>query len=154
MLFRSVAFKIYRTLPHLWADTRRLSLLSVIVLLSVFGLKLGATMLGLQFSSGQLGYLGMSSVAAASMLVCVLLDVHLAVLIAALLSVQSGLIMNHEIRFTVMTLMGSLVGISCVDTLRRQSNLPRVALILSATNVVMVWLLGLLLSDKIGRAHV
>lgn len=143
-----VAFKIYRTLPRLWEDTRRLALLSVIVLLSVFGLKLGATMLGVQFSSGQLGYLGMSSVAAAGMLVCVLLDVHLAVLIAALLSVQSGLIMNHEIRFTVMTLMGSLVGISCVDTLRRQSNLPRVAFVLSATNVVMVFLLGLLLNDS------
>ncbi len=144
-----VAFKIYRTLPSLWDDTRRLSLLSVIVLLSVFGLKLGATMLGVQFSSGQLGYLGMSSVAAASMLVCVLLDVHLAVLIAALLSVQSGLIMNHEIRFTVMTLMGSLVGISCVDTLRRQSNLPRIAFILSATNAGMVWLLGMLLNDSV-----
>jgi putative nucleotidyltransferase with HDIG domain len=143
-----VAFKIYRTMPHLWADTRRLALLSLIVLLSVFGLKIGATMLGVQFSSGQLGYLGMSSVAAAGMLVCVLLDVHLAVLIAALLSVQSGLIMNHEIRFTVMTLMGSLVGISCVDKLRRQSNLPQIALVLSATNLGMVLLLGLLMNDS------
>ncbi|MCX6380078.1 MAG: HDIG domain-containing protein [Armatimonadetes bacterium] len=144
-----VAFKIRRTMPKLYADTRRLTLLSVIVLLSVFGLKVGATMLGLQFSSGQLGYLGMSSVAAAGMLVCVLLDAHLAVLIAALLAVLSGLVMNHEIRFTVMTMMSSLVGISCVDNVHRRTNAPLISGVLSITNIGLVWLLGLLLNDSL-----
>lgn len=144
-----VAFKIRRTMPKLYADTRRLTLLSVIVLLSVLGLKAGATMLGLQFSSGQLGYLGMSSVAAAGMLVCVLLDAHLAVLIAALLAALSGLVMNHEIRFTVMTMMSSLVGISCVDNVRRRTNAPLISGVLSITNIGLVWLLGLLLNDSL-----
>ncbi len=144
-----VAFKIRRTMPKLYADTRRLTLLSVIALLSVLGLKVGATMLGLQFSSGQLGYLGMSSVAAAGMLVCVLLDAHLAVLITALLAILSGLVMNHEIRFTVMTMMSSLVAISCVDNVRRRSNAPLISAILSVTNIGLVWLLGLLLNDSL-----
>ena len=142
-----VALTIARTLPKLYADTRRLTLLSVIVLLSVFGLKMGSTMLGLQFSSGQLGYLGMMSVAAAGMLVCVLLDTHLAVLIVALLSVQSGLIMNHEIRYTVMTLMSSLVGIASVVSTRRKVNLLTTLGALAAANIALVWLLGLLLND-------
>ena len=89
------------------------------------------------------------SVAAAGMLVSVLLSRNLAVLIAALLSVQSGLIMNHEIRFTVMTLMGSLVGISAVGGARSKVNLPGVTLILATTNVGLVWLLGLLFSDSL-----
>ena len=144
-----VALTIARTLPKLYADTRRLTLLSVIVLLSVFGLKMGSTLLGLQFSSGQLGYLGMMSVAAAGMLVCVLLDTHLAVLIVALLSVQYGLIMNHEIRYTVMTLMSSLVGIASVVSSRRKVNLLNTLGALAAANIVLVWLLGLLLNDTL-----
>jgi putative nucleotidyltransferase with HDIG domain len=144
-----VVVAIARTLPVLYADTRRMALLSLIVLLSVFGLKVGGTMLGLQFSSGQLGYLGMMSVAAAGMLVCVLLDRHLAVWIVALLSALSGLIMNHEIRYTVMTLMSSLVGILCVGGERRKINLPVVTAILAAANVGMVWLLGLLLNETV-----
>ena len=142
-----VAVAIRRAHPKLYADTRRLTLLSVIVLLSVFGLKLGGTMLGLQFSGGQLGYLGMMSVAAAGMLVCVLLDTHLAVLIIALLAALSGLIMNHEIRFTVMTLMSSLVGIASVASARRKVNLLGTLGVLAAANVGLVLLLGLLLGD-------
>lgn len=144
-----VAYYIRRALPALYKNTRQLSLLAVIVLLSVFGLKVGASLLGLQFSSGQLGYLGMMGVAAAGMLVSLLLDMYLAVLIVALLSVQSGLIMNHEIRFTVMTLMSSLVGILSSGNMRHKVNLPRTTAALAATNVGLVWLLGLLLNEPL-----
>ena len=142
MLF--VALYIHRTLPALYANTQRLALLSVIVLLSVFGLKVGATMLGLQISNGQLVYLGMMSVTAAGMLVTVLLDRGLAVLIVALLAMLSGLIMNHEIRFAVMTLMSSLVGIVVVSPARSRNNLVHVTLALGAVNIGLVWLLGAL----------
>ncbi|MDE2127496.1 MAG: HDIG domain-containing protein [Armatimonadetes bacterium] len=140
---------VARTLPALYRDTRRLALLAVIALLSVLGLKVGASMLGLSFSSGQLGYLGMMSVAAAGMLVAALLDVQLAVLVAALLSVQSGLIMNHEIRFTIMTLMSSLVGIFSVSLARTRSGLLLVTAALAGTNLALVWLLGILLRDSL-----
>lgn len=139
-----VALYIHRTLPALYANTRRLTLLSVIVLLSVFGLKVGATMLGLQISNGQLVYLGMMSVTAAGMLVTVMLDRGLAVLVVALLAMMSGLIMNHEIRFAVMTLMSSLVGILVVSPGRSRNSLFHVTLILSAVNASLVWLLGML----------
>ncbi len=143
-----VAYYIARMLPALFDDTRRLALLAVIVLFSVAGLKVGATLLGLQFSGWQLGYLGMMSVAAAGMLVSVLLDVHLAMLIVALLSIQSGIIMNHEIRFSVMTLLSSLVGIASVAHVRRKTNLLRTTALLALSNVGLVWLLGLLFNDR------
>ncbi|HLV81101.1 MAG TPA: HDIG domain-containing protein, partial [Chthonomonadaceae bacterium] len=146
-----VVLFIARTLPALYRDRRRLALLAVIVLLSVFGLKVGATMLGLSFGSGQPGYLGMMSVVAAGMLVSVLLDAHLAVLIVALLAVQSGLIMNHEIRFTVMALMSSLVGILCIGSGRARHNLLKTTLALAGANLAMVWLLGLLLRDSLAE---
>lgn len=144
-----VVFAIRRTLPKLYVDRRRLALLSVIVLLSILGLKVGGTMLGVSFSAGQVGYLGLMSVAAAGMLVSVLLDMHLAVLVVALLAVQSGLIMNHEIRFVVMTLLSSLVGIMSVGSVRRKTNLPVTTVALAATNLCLVWLLGLLLKDPL-----
>ncbi len=146
-----VVFYIYRILPALYADRRRLSLLLMIVLMSVFGLKVGATMFGLSFSSGQLGYLGMMSVAAAGMLISVLIDRNLAVMVVSLLAVQSGLIMNHEIRFTVMTLMGSLVGIITVGSVRRTNNLLMTTACLAATSLGMVWLLGMLLNDSLAE---
>lgn len=144
-----VVFAIRRTLPWLYVDPRRLALLSVIVLLSIFGLKVGGTMLGVSFSAGQVGYLGVMSVAAAGMLVSVLLDMHLAVLVVALLAVQSGLIMNHEIRFTVMTLLSSLVGIMSVGNVRKKTNLPATTAALAGANLCLVWLLGLLLKDPL-----
>jgi len=146
-----VAVFVRRNLPAIYGDLRRLSLLSFIVLLSVLGLKVGATMLGLQFTGGQFGYLAMMSVAAAGMLVSVLLDTHLAVIVVALLSVLSGLIMNHEIRFTVMTLMSSFVGIGSCRTVRTRMNLLNTSLILSCTNLSLVWLMGLLLRDSISE---
>jgi putative nucleotidyltransferase with HDIG domain len=144
-----VVYAIRRTLPRLYVDRRRLALLAVIVLLSILGLKVGGTMLGVSFSAGQVGYLGLMSVAAAGMLVSVLLDMHLAVLVVALLAVQSGLIMNHEIRFTVMTLLSSLVGIMSVGNVRRKTNLPATTAALAGTNLCLVWLLGLLLKDPL-----
>ncbi len=143
-----VAAFIRRSLPALYGDIRRLSLLSFIVLLSVLGLKVGATMLGLQFTGGQFGFLAMMSVAAAGMLVSVLLDTNLAVIVAALLSVLSGLIMNHEIRFTVMTLMSSLVGIGSCRTARTRTNLLHTSIALSCANLALVWLMGMLLRDS------
>lgn len=144
-----VVFYISRALPALYGDRRRLALLALIVALSVFGLKVAASMLGLSFSGGQLGYLGMMSVAAAGMLVSVLLDMHLAVIIVAMLSALSGLLMNHEIRFAVMTLLSSLVGIISVGSARGRSNLLGTTMAMAAANLALVWILGLLLRDAL-----
>src|SRR5205823_5509570 len=126
-----------------------LTLLAVIVLISVFGLKIGGTLFGLSFSLFQIGYMGMMTVVAAGMLVSVLLDMQLAVLVVALLAVQSGLIINHEIRFTVMTLMSSLVGIFRVGSVGRKNNLPVITVALAVANLSLVWLMGMIQRDSL-----
>jgi hypothetical protein len=83
------------------------------------------------------------------MLVSALLDVSLGVLITSLLAVQSGLIMNHEIRFAVMSLVSGLVGIHTMTGRRQRMQLPRATLAIAATNVAMVWVLGGLLGDTL-----
>ncbi len=136
-----------RGLPAIYSDTRRMALLATIVLSSLFAMKVGAALFGLQISGAQTGYLSVVSVTAGGMLVCVLLDTNLAVLIVALLSVQAGLLMNFELRFTVMTLISGLAGVACANPARKRSNLPFVAFTLIAVNIGMVWLLGMLFSD-------
>ena len=144
-----VVYTIAHNLPKLYADRRKLALLSLIVLVSVLGLKVGAAALGMTYGVGQPGYLGMMSVVAAAMLISVLIDRQLAFLVAALLSVQSGLIMNHEIRFTVMTLLSSIVGIASASPVRSRSNLLVSTGALAVANVALVWLMGLLLRDSL-----
>src|SRR6185503_16485230 len=94
-------------------------------------------------------YLGMMMVVGAGMLIAVLLTPSLAMLVTALMSVVTGLILNHEIRFSVMTLVSSLVGINAVLGIRERSQLLKAALAVAAANVAMVWILGGLLGDNL-----
>ena len=139
---------IRRTDQALYDDTTRLVLLSAIVVASVFGLKAFGTMFGISLTGVQFGYMGMMSVVAAGMMIAVLLNPGLAILVTALLSVQSGLMMNHEIRFPIMTLIGSMVGIYYVSDIRDRSAALRASLALALTNVALVWVLGGLLGDS------
>lgn len=140
---------IRRTRPAIYHNPRRLFLLAVLVISSVFGLKIFGNMLGLSLSGVQFGYLGMMTVVAAGMMIAVLLDASLAVLVTALLAVISGLIMNHEIRFPVMTLFSSLVGIYSVSNIRDRGHLLRAWIALSAANLALVWVVGGLLGDTL-----
>src|SRR5262249_662735 len=72
----------------------------------------------------------------------------LAMLVVSLLSVQSGLIMNHEIRFSVMTLLGGLVGIYCVANIRNRADVLKASVAIAGTNTALVWILGGVLGDS------
>lgn len=135
--------------PDLYDSPKHLFLLAAIVITSVFGLKIFGQMLGLPLSIVQFSYLGMMMVVAAGMMVAVLMDLPLAILVTALLSVQSGLIMNHELRFSVMTLISSLVGIYSVSEMRDRQHLLRAIAAVAATNLALVWVLGGLLGDTL-----
>lgn len=140
---------IRRANPAVYADPRQLFLLSLTVLLSVLGLRVFGTLFGITLSGMQFGYLGMMTVVSAGMLITVLLDAPLATLITALLSVQTGLIISHEVRFTVMTLVSGLVGIFSVSNIRDRSHLLKATLAIASANVALVWLLGGLLGDTL-----
>ncbi len=141
---------IYLRLFHreMYAKTPLLVLLSIQTVLAVVGLKIGSLLLGLPFTGVHFGYLGMMCVASAGMAIALLLDAGVATLIVALLSIASGMILNNELRFTMLTLGSSLVGIVAVATLKNRSDYLRATLILCVANTVLNALVGLLDGDR------
>ena len=140
--------------PAIYYNYGLLILISSIVVFSVLGLKVFGQMLGIPLSLVQVGYFGLMMVVAAGMVLTLLLNAQLAIVITALLSVLSGLIMNHELRFTVMTLMGSLVGIFSVANIRARGHLIRATLAVALTNIALVWILGGLQGDSLNEMSV
>lgn len=129
------------------ANTSRLSLLAILTVVSVLGIKVGSTLLGLSFSGVHFGYLGMMCVASAAMVIALLISPSVATLVAALLAVTSGVVLNNELRFTLITLGSALVGIVAVATLRNRTDLMRAALILCGSNAVLNGVVGQLEGD-------
>jgi putative nucleotidyltransferase with HDIG domain len=142
-----VLVAIYLALFHadLYHDMSRLLLLAILALVSVVGLKIGSNLLGLPISG--FGYLGVMCVASAGMAIALLLSPAVATLIVGLLAVVSGLILHHELRFTVITLASSLVGIVSVATLRNRGDLVRATVLLCGANVVLNLLVGQIEGD-------
>jgi hypothetical protein len=147
LLVALTAVYLYQFHRDLYDDTPRLLLLSILSVVSVVGLKIGSTLLGLPITGVHVGYLGMMCVASAGMAIALLISPRVATLIVALLSVASGLVLNHELRFTVITLGSSLVGIVSVSSLRNRGDLLRAAVIVCASNAVLNVLVGQLEGD-------
>lgn len=143
-----VTLYIARYHSAIYHSTKLLILLSLIVVLSVLGLKLGSTMLGLQLSGVQFGYFSMIWIATAGMLTAILLSPQLAVLIVALLSTTSGLAMQHELRWALAAVVSSLIGIYVVSDIRHRSDLMRAAVVMCAANLAMVGLVGRICGDS------
>ena len=135
----------------LYYDTRLLVLLSILSILAVAGLKVGSLLLGLPFSGVHFGYLGMMCVASAGMAIALLIDAGVATLTVALLSIASGMILNNELRFTLLTLGSSLVGIVAAATLKHRSDYLRATLILCTANAALNALVGQLEGDLPGE---
>ena len=122
---------------ELFADTLRLLLICVLSVFSVIGLKVGAWLFAISVPGVHVGYLGMMCVASAGMAIALTLSPRVATLIVAVLSVASGLILNNELRFTLITLGSSLIGIVSVATLRSRTDFLRSALLLCGGNAVL-----------------
>lgn len=141
---------VYLRLFHrkLYSNTQLLLLLAIQTVLAVVGLKIGSLLLGLPFSGVHFGYLGMMCVASAGMAIALLIDAGVATLIVALLSIAAGMILNNELRFTLLTLGSSLAGIVAVATLKNRTDYLRATLILCATNTTLNALVGLLEGER------
>ncbi|MGQ9541675.1 MAG: HD family phosphohydrolase [Armatimonadota bacterium] len=128
--------------PRVYNQPRQLWLISVVVALSALGVKLGSGLLGLPLSGVQLGYLMVMSTTMAGMLLAVLVSPHLATLLVGMLAIQSALLMNGDMRFAAISLMSSLVGIYSVWRLHDRYDLLRAGLWISATSLLLTWVLG------------
>lgn len=130
-----------------YRTTRLLALLSLVVVVSTLGLKLGGGMLGIKLSGLQLAYIGVMSTTTAGMVLAVLLNPQVAVLIVAMLSIVSGLVTNFELRFATATLVSGLVAIYAVANIRGRADLMRAFGAIAITNVAIIWILGGLFGD-------
>jgi cyclic-di-AMP phosphodiesterase PgpH len=147
LLVTFVAAYLKLFLPKVYTDTPRLVLLAILTVVAVLGLKVGSTLLGLPVSGGMVGYLAMMCVTSAGMVIASLLRPSLALLIVSLLAAVSGLILNNELRFALLTLGSAYAGIVACATLRNRTDLLRALLILCGSNALLNGLIGQLEGD-------
>jgi len=133
--------------PLVYRDIRRIALLSILVCIGAAGLKVGYSFLGVPLTPGQLGYLTTLWIAVPAMLAASLVTVNSALLISTMLAVTAGVAWEIEARYLALALVGALVGIYGVSRIRDRSDLIRMAAWITATNVGLVWILGLLYGD-------
>jgi len=142
-----VCFWLARDYPRVFASTKTLLLLSLLVTLGVLGLRLGSAVLGVRLSPSQFGYVGMLWVAATGMLIAALIKPRVAMLVTALLAAQPGLVLGNDLRFSILTLVSTWVAIYAVSDLRSRSDVLRAGGILCAANVVLSLLVGQMQGD-------
>jgi hypothetical protein len=131
----------------IYASTKTLALLSLLVISSVLGLKLGGSMLGVRLSEAQVGYIGVLCMAASAMLIAALIHPRVAMVVTALLASLSGLILGNDLRFSVMTLLSGMVGIYTVSDIRSRGDVVRAGIALCVTNTVLTLLLSRIEGD-------
>lgn len=144
-----VLIYIARYHASIYASDKLLMLLSMIVVVSVLGLKLGGTVLGLKLSGLQFAYFSMIWISTAGMLTAILLNPQLAVLVISMLSMTTGLAMNHEMRWALASLISSLVAIYSVSDIRHSSDLLRGVIAVCTANLALVWIIGRIGGDEI-----
>ncbi len=142
-----VCFWLAREHPKLFASTKTLLLLALLVALGVLGLRLGSAVLGVRLSASQLGYVGMLWVGSAGMLIAALIKPRVGLLITALLAAQSGVVLGNDLRFSVLTLLSAWVAIYAVSDLRSRTDVLRAGALLCGANVTLSLLVGQLQGD-------
>ena len=142
-----VGFWLAREHPKIYASTKTLLLLSLLVALGVLGLRLGSAVLGVRLSASQFGYVGMLWVGATGMLIAALIKPRVAILVTALLAAQSGVVLGNDLRFSVLTLLSAWVAIYAVSDLRSRADVLRAGGLLCGANVILSLLVGQLQGD-------
>jgi membrane-associated HD superfamily phosphohydrolase len=127
LLVTLVATYLRRFHRLVYDDTSQLFLLAILTVISVVGLKIGSTLLGLPFSGVHFGYLGMMCVASAGMVIALLVSPSIATLIVGLLRSPPDSFLTMSCGLPVITLGSSLVGIVAVARLRNRGDLVRAA---------------------------
>ena len=144
-----VAAYLQRFHPQVYAGTKALLLLSILVLASTLGLRVGGSLLGIPLSPAQVGYLGTLWVVTAAMFIAVLVNREVAMLIAALLSIVLSMMLGNELRYAPGALLTALVAIYCVVDIKGRGDLIRTAGSIAGVGVALVWITGAIASDPV-----
>lgn len=127
---------LYQFHPKVLRSFSSLLLLAVVVCGTLLLFRIGSTALGLSFSVEQLGFLGMSCSALGAMLIAALLCPQIAVFMGVALALLTSVLVGADLKFAILSIVSSLVGVQCVTTIRNRAGILRTSLTLSAVNVV------------------
>ena len=130
-----------------YQSTKTLSLLSLIAILSVLGLKVGDAFLGVRLSPVQFGFVDLACICAAAMLISSLISPRVALLSGALLSVIAELILGNGVGFAAIALISSMIATLAVSDIRSRHDLLRAALAICACNAFLCILVSELQPD-------
>ncbi|MCX8053795.1 MAG: hypothetical protein N3B12_08295, partial [Armatimonadetes bacterium] len=133
--------------PEVYASTKALLLLSILVLMSTIGLRIGGSLLGVPLSPAQVGHLGTLWVVIAGMFTAVLVNRQVAILISTLLAMVLAMILGNELRHASIALLTALVAIYCVADIKGRSDLIRTAGSIAGVGIALVWITGGIAGD-------
>lgn len=140
---------LWRYYPDVYASTKALWLLALIVVVSTLMLRIGGSMLGIPLTPAQVGYLGILWVVTAGMFITVLVNQQVAVLITALLSIVVSMLLNNELRYASSAFLTSLVAIYSVANIRDRYDQMKAGGALAAIGLLLVWVTGGIAGDEI-----
>lgn len=129
LMVLTLAGYIFAYQPTVADDPRRLFLLGLLIVMTALAAKL--TVAGRDVNTY---YAYLFPTAVASMLVAALLNVELALAVAALLAVVMGLIGSTSYELTVLTLVSGTVGLLAVSKLERLTTIFRAGLYVGVAN--------------------
>ncbi len=131
-----------RYYPEMYQTTKALLLLSLLAVVGTLALRISGSLLGINLTIDQVGYLGVLWVVTVGMLVAALINAQVSVIIAALLAIVLSLMLNGELRFAVNAFMTAIVGILGVADIRDRTDLARAVGLLGVAGVTLVWVTG------------
>ena len=143
-----VGAHLVRYYPEVYRSTKSLLLLAVLAVIGTLALRISGSLLGINLTPAQVGYLGVLWVVSIGMLVAVLVNPQVSVVIVGLLSIVLSLMLNGELRFAVSSFMTALVGIYGVANIRDRTDLARSVLSLATVGIVLVLVVGGLDNDS------
>ncbi len=127
---------LYQFHPRILRDFSSLLLVALVACGCLLLFRGGSTAVGLRFTGDQLGFLGMISSALGAMLIAALLCPQVAVFVGISLALLTSVMVGSDLKFAVLSIVSSLVGVQCVSTIRNRAGILRAALVLAAVNVV------------------
>lgn len=151
ILFTAIVLAyLYKKNRDIYEDPGHLYLLGIIVLM-VLGV--GKAIIAINVVrwpefSAQFGY--MVPLAMAGMLIALLLDSRLAVLVVAVLSLMQGVMMDNQLRFALVGMIGGMTGVYSVSKLSQRGDLVRAGVYVSIANVVAILTVGLMHNVSFG----
>lgn len=130
MLALLLTYYLYYFEPQLLANSRRLALAGLIVVITLLAAKLTIP--------GREMYAYLFPVAAASMLISTLLSPQLAVIVAMLLAILIGFVANFSLEMTTLFLVSGLVGLLGARRIERMNAFFMTGVAVAAANFVVI----------------